>query len=135
MAVNTDYQETSATVFSSVSLNGTGTLSALTVTGGKQTLTSTLSVNGAVTLLSTLTVSGAITGQGGATINSGTTLAQLGVTGILTSSATTAQSASTAKIVNGQIIFSILSLTTNGAALYYRSGNSTYVWPSSGAIG
>ncbi len=32
-------------------------------------------------------------------------------------------------------IFSVLSLTTNGAALYFRSGNSTFVWPSSGVIG
>lgn len=51
------------------------------------------------------------------------------------SSGTTAQSASTAKVGQGQVLFSVLSLTTNGAALYFRSGNSTYVWPSSGVIG
>lgn len=52
------------------------------------------------------------------------------------SSLTTAQSASSAKVTNqGQIVFSILSLTTNGAALYYRSGNSVYGWPSSLAVG
>jgi hypothetical protein len=60
----------------------------------------------------------------------------LATTGLLISSATTAQSNSTAKIPNqGQIVFSILSLTTNGAAIYFRSGNSTYAWPSSGVIG
>ena len=51
------------------------------------------------------------------------------------SSGTTAQSAATAKVGQAQMIFSILSLTTNGAAIYFRSGNSTYVWPSSGVIG
>lgn len=51
------------------------------------------------------------------------------------SSGTTAQSASTVKVGQGQMIFSILSLTTNGAAIYFRSGNSTYVWPASGTIG
>lgn len=55
--------------------------------------------------------------------------------GIMLSSATTAQSASTAKVADTQFIFSVLSLTTNGAALFYRSGNSTYSWPSSGVIG
>lgn len=52
------------------------------------------------------------------------------------SSSTTAQSASSAKIPNqGQIVFSVLSLTTNGAAIYFRSGNSVYGWPSSLAVG
>lgn len=55
--------------------------------------------------------------------------------GLIMSSGTTAQSASTTKVTDGQLIFSVLSLTTNGAALYFRSGNSTYVWPSSGVIG
>lgn len=52
------------------------------------------------------------------------------------SSTTTNQSPSTTKVTNqGQIVFSILSLTTNGAAMFYRSGNSTYVFESSGVIG
>ena len=60
----------------------------------------------------------------------------LAATGLLISSATTAQSASSAKIPNqGQIVFSILSLTTNGAAMFFRSGNSVYGWPSSLAVG
>jgi hypothetical protein len=60
----------------------------------------------------------------------------LAATGILISSATTAQSASSTKIPNqGQIVFSILSLTTNGAAMYYRSGNSVFGWPSSLVVG
>lgn len=60
----------------------------------------------------------------------------LASTGILISSSTTAQSASSAKIPNqGQIVFSILSLTTNGAAMYFRSGNSVYGWASGLAVG
>lgn len=52
------------------------------------------------------------------------------------SSQTTNQSASSAKVTNqGQIVFSILSLTTNGAAMYYRSGNSVFGWPSSNVVG
>ena len=60
----------------------------------------------------------------------------LAATAILISSATTAQSAASAKIPNqGQIVFSILSLTTNGAAIFYRSGNSVFGWPSSLVVG
>ena len=120
MAVNTGYMD-----------DGKYTaVSSLSVVASRATvLTQDLTVN------SVASIGGAFTGQGGATINSGTTLSALGITGIFTSSLTTAQSAATAKIVNGQVIFSVLSLTTNGAALYYRSGNSTYVWPSSGVIG
>jgi hypothetical protein len=60
----------------------------------------------------------------------------LATTGLLISSSTTAQSASSVKIPNqGQIVFSILSLTTNGAAMYYRSGNSVYGWASGLAVG
>lgn len=52
------------------------------------------------------------------------------------SSSTTNQSASSAKITNqGQIVFSILSLTTNGAAMYYRSGNSVFGWASNLVVG
>ena len=60
----------------------------------------------------------------------------LAATGLLISSATTAQSASSTKIPNqGQIVFSILSLTTNGAAMYYRSGNSVFGWASNLVVG
>ena len=113
------------------------TCSSISVVASRATLkTVDLVASGTQTVTSTLSVGGAATFQGTTQHNgSNNTFAALGITGLFTSSATTAQSASTAKIVNGQLIFSILSLTTNGAALYYRSGNSTYVWPSSGAIG
>lgn len=56
----------------------------------------------------------------------------LAATNILISSATTSASGATAKMPNqGQISFSILSNTTNGAELCYRSGNTVYRWPSS----
>ena len=107
---NTDYQETTPTVFSSVSLNGTGTLSALTVTASSQSLTGGIQA-------SVLTAKG----------SAGFIFANHFI-----SSVTTNQSGATSKVsVQGQLYFSVLSLTTNGAEFGIRSGNTVYRWPSS----
>lgn len=137
MAVNTNQQNDGKFVTtSSISVVGgpsrstlqaedlvaTSVLSTALLTVSTLTVVSTASVGGAVTLQGNTTSSGTIT-----------TLALSGTR--LFSSATTNQSASTVKVANGQIVFSILSLTTNGAAMFFRSGNSTYVFESSGVIG
>lgn len=123
------------------------------------TVNSTASIGGAVTLQGALTANNAATFSrisvvAGTSVNTlvvNSTISAVGQVSaglaqfnskvtfaggpIILSSATTAQSASTAKVLDGQLIFSILSLTTNGAAMYLRSGNSTWVFESSGAIG
>ncbi len=132
MAVNTSNLE-GYTVFSSVSLNGSGaTLQAKDFKG------STLSLSGTATISALSSAKTFIAQEVWASILSGAVKASqltMPASGLYFSSGTTAQSASTAKVGDGQFIISVLSLTTNGAALYYRSGNSTWVWPSSGAIG
>ena len=95
--------------------------SAISVVNG--TSVNTLVANSTISAVGQVSV-------GNLQVNSKVTLA-----GVMISSATTAQSASTAKMLNNQFIFSVLSLTTNGAAIYYRSNNSTYVWASSEVIG
>lgn len=45
---------------------------------------------------------------------------------IFASSATTAQSGATAKLGQGQLYFSVLSLTSNGGEFGFRSGNTVY---------
>ena len=112
---------------SSLSLIGSrATLQAqdLTVTGvqavtGAQTLSSTLSVAGAVTMQSTAQVRSAFTGIGWV------------YGGVFISSATTAQSGATSKISQqGQMYFSVLSLTSNGGEFGFRSGNTVYRFAS-----
>lgn len=46
------------------------------------------------------------------------------------SSATTAQSLTTAKTTDGGLYFSVLSLTANGAQLGFRSGNTVWIFYS-----
>lgn len=146
----TGYLESSAAVFSAISLNGSGaTLDAGAV------VASTISVSGAITISGATISPSAVRVASGAAIGptvaftsevslgfyrSAASVAALSYGFLsapgLISSVTTAQSASSAKVTQqGQIIFSILSLTTNGAAMYYRSGNSVYGWPSSLAVG
>lgn len=143
MPVNTSYLESTPTVLSGLSLNGTGTISALTIKGvstisaAALTLDSTLSVGGAITgsaaatLNSTLSVGGAVTMQGAAQVRSAFTALGWAYAGLFFSSTTTAQSLVTSKMSqNGQIMFSILSLTSNGCEMGYRSGNTVYKWSS-----
>lgn len=54
--------------------------------------------------------------------------------GNLASSITTAQSGATAKLGQGQLYFSVLSLTTNGGEFGFRSGNTVYRFQST-AVG
>jgi len=49
---------------------------------------------------------------------------------VYASSATTAQSGATAKLGQGQLYFSVLSLTTNGGEFGFRSGNTVYRFAS-----
>jgi hypothetical protein len=120
MTVNTANLE-DYTTFSSVSLNGSGaTLKALDLNVSRFTSTGTL-----------------IAQEVWASLVSAPAVATSTLTAnkFFFSSSTTAQSASTVKVADAQLIISVLSLTTNGAAIYFRSGNSTYVWPASGTIG
>lgn len=115
---------------------GTSTLSTAALTVATLVATSTVSAGGAATFSAAVVANSTISAVGQTSVglfqaNSKVTLAGA----IVLSSHTTNQSAATAKVLDGQMIFSVLSLTTNGAALYYRSGNSTYVWPASGTIG
>ncbi len=48
----------------------------------------------------------------------------------LQSSSTTAQSGATAKLGDGQLYFSVLSLTSNGGEFGFRSGNTVYRFSS-----
>lgn len=131
MPANTNYLDSTPTVFSSVSLNGSGaTLNALNAVVG-----STLSAGGAVTFGSSLSVAGAVTMQGTQTFASGQTATFNGPVAFRSrtyvSSGTTAQSLVSTKVLDGQFIFSIQSLNTNGMALGLRSGNSVWIFRSS----
>ena len=53
---------------------------------------------------------------------------------VIASSSTTAQSGATAKLGQGQLYFSVLSLTSNGGEFGFRSGNTVYRF-SSDAVG
>lgn len=104
------------------------------------TATSVLSGNvttitGAATLRSTLSVSGAVTMQGAAQVRSALTGLGWVYGGVFISSATTAQSGATSRLSQqGQLYFSVLSLTTNGAEFGFRSGNTVYIFQST-AVG
>ena len=49
---------------------------------------------------------------------------------VIASSSTTAQSGATAKLGQGQLYFSVLSLTSNGGEFGFRSGNTVYRFSS-----
>jgi len=116
-------------------LVGTSTLSTAALTVATLVATSTASIGGATTQTGALTTNSTISAVGQVSVGLFQANSKATFAGAIISSATTAQSASTAKVLDGQLIFSILSLTTNGAALFYRSGNSTFVFESSGVIG
>lgn len=152
MPVNTGYIESGPAVFSSISLNGSGaTLTALTVSASSLTVSGTVFfATGQQSVGLQINTGGWINVPDGTVIRPSfeyTSEASLGLyrsaasimalsygffsaPGLI-SSVTTAQSASSAKVTQqGQIIFSILSLTTNGCQMFYRSGNSVYVFVS-----
>jgi len=116
-------------------LVGTSTLSTAALTVATLVATSTASIGGATTQTGALTTNSTISAVGQVSVGNFQVNSKATFAGAIISSATTNQSASTAKVLAGQLIFSILSLTTNGAALFYRSGNSTFVFESSGVIG
>ena len=87
--------------------------------------------NGAVTAASTLSVAGAVTMQSTAQVRSALTAVGWLYASVFISSSTTAQSLVTSKVSQqGQIAISILSLTSNGAQLGVRSGNTVYIFES-----
>lgn len=94
--------------------------------------TGVAAITGALTLSSTLSVAGAITAQGAIQANSAVTAAGWLYAGVFISSATTAQSGATSRVSQqGQLYFSVLSLTSNGGEIGFRSGNTVYRFPSS----
>lgn len=142
------------TVYSSVSLNGSGaTLKAKDIVVG-----STLSVGGTVTLsATTLTVNAVLVGSGAALgptlapssevslglYRSGASVLALSYGTFDTSAGglafktlagksawTAGSSGTTLTIADGQFQFSILSNTTNGGTIRYRSGNTIYTFAS-----
>ena len=133
-------------VFSSVSVvNGTSvntlvansTISAVGTTSlGVLVVNSTISAVGATslgvgTLNSTLSAGGAVTFQSTAQVRSALTGIGWVYGGVFISSATTAQSGATSKISQqGQLYFSVLSLTSNGGEFGFRSGNTVYRFAS-----
>lgn len=134
MAVNTEQQNDgkfvttssisivggpSRTTLKAEDMVGTSTLSTAAFTTATLTATSTASVGGAVTMQSTAQVRSALTAIGWL------------YAGVFISSATTAQSGATSKISQqGQLYFSVLSLTTNGGEFGFRSGNTVYRFAS-----
>lgn len=133
MAVNTEALDDGKYItHSSVSV----VASRATVQAQDLVATSTLSaptatLTGAVTLQSTLSVAGAVTMQGAAQVRSAFTGLGWVYGGVFISSATTAQSGATSKISQqGQIYFSVLSLTSNGGEFGFRSGNTVYRFAS-----
>ncbi len=115
------------------------TMSSISVVGSRATVraqdltvTGVGALTGALTLSSTLSVAGAITAQGAIQANSAVTAAGWLYGGVFISSATTAQSGATSRISQqGQLYFSVLSLSTNGGEFGFRSGNTVYRFPSS----
>lgn len=98
---------------------GTSTLSTAAFTTATLTATSTASVGGAVTMQSTAQVRSALTAVGWLYGD------------VFISSSTTAQSGATSKVSQqGQMYFSVLSLTTNGGEFGFRSGNTVYRFAS-----
>ncbi len=76
------------------------------------------------------TLTGALTGTG-ATFSSAVTAQGWLYAGVFISSATTAQSGATSKVSQqGQFYFSVLSLTSNGGEIGFRSGNTVYRFAS-----
>lgn len=111
--------DSTPTVFSSLSVAGAVTMQGALTQAGAQTLSSTLSVAGAVTMQGAAQVRSAFTGIGWV------------YGGVFISSATTAQSGATSKISQqGQMYFSVLSLTSNGGEFGFRSGNTVYRFAS-----
>lgn len=133
MAVNTESLDDGKYItMSSVSV----VASRATVQGQDVVATSTLSAptvtfTGAATLTSTLSVGGAVTMQGAAQVRSAFTGIGWVYGSVFISSSTTAQSGATSKISQqGQIYFSVLSLTSNGGEMGFRSGNTVYRFAS-----
>ena len=134
MAVNTEsLDDGKYTTLSSISV----VASRATVQAQDITATSALSVGGAVTMQgaqtfnSTLSVAGAVTMQSTAQVRSSLTAIGWLYAGVFISSATTAQSGATSRISQqGQIYFSVLSLTSNGGEIGFRSGNTVYRFAS-----
>lgn len=114
------------------------TTSSISVVASRATLkavdivaTGVAAITGALTLSSTLSVAGAITAQGAIQANSVVTAAGWLAAGVFISSQTTAQSGATSKVSQqGQLYFSVLSLTSNGGEFGFRSGNTVYRFAS-----
>jgi len=126
MPVNTAYLESVPTVLSGLSLNGTGSLSALTVTS---TTVVSSTVSAATIVGPTISTTGAVNVANFQASNE--TVSGWLYAGVFLSSATTAASGATSKISQqGQLYFSVLSLTSNGGEFGFRSGNTVYRFAS-----
>lgn len=120
------------------------TTSSLSVTGGPSrstvkaedvvgtsTLSTTALTVATLVATSTASVGGAATFQGAAQVRSALTAIGWLYAGVFISSATTAQSGATSRVSQqGQLYFSVLSLTSNGGELGFRSGNTVYRFAS-----
>lgn len=153
---NTDYLESTPAVFSSVSLNGSGgTLSALTVVASNLSVSGLVFSAQAITInpsnktnpaLNVLAPSQFTIGNALAPALGFLSEASLGfyrsaasrvalsygglIANMFVSGLTASTSGTTANTTDGAIRFSILSLTSNGAQMAVRSGNSTWLFAS-----
>ena len=125
------------TLSGAVTLNSTLSVGGAITASAAVTGNSTLSVGGAITASagvtanSTASIGGAVTMQSTAQVRSAMTAIGWLYAGVFISSATTAQSGATSKISQqGQMYFSVLSLTSNGGEIGFRSGNTVYRFAS-----
>ena len=139
MTVNTAYMDdgqfTTGSSFSAVASRATVKAQDVVATSVLSTAALTVqnagTYNGAATFASTVSVAGAVTMQSTAQVRSALTAVGWLYASVFISSSTTAQSLVTSKVSQqGQIAISILSLTSNGAQMGVRSGNTVYIFES-----